>query len=312
MSSAYRIEKIPNLEDKLDDGKGYRPQLWEVQVRHALRRYQDYFVDEDHRRDWVLAQTEGTARTFLEPSFLSPELNEDGSVMDALDLVSQVVTFLTDPHEQETARTLYSNLRMKASGETFWEFYQQFRNLAQQGGVKDKTILKMDLQAKIPSRLRKQLFHEYRRAKTLEDYVAAVQAEDQGQIVESNYYSRRQEPAEPRQVSRDRRPINDTSARKPLQQAPDPKDQRTDRSSWRPTQQTPGTQNPAQADTPRAQTPANTPRHFSQPPQNRGSTPRIYEMEPDDDGGSEPDSQAVGDNDNLPVEEPTPRAKDQA
>ena len=65
-----------------------------------MRRYDQYFVDDDHRKDWLLTQTEGTARTFLEPFFLSPTLNDDGNIADALDLVEQVVKFLTNPYEQ--------------------------------------------------------------------------------------------------------------------------------------------------------------------------------------------------------------------
>jgi hypothetical protein len=239
---------------------------------------------------------------------LSPTLNEDGNLADALDLVDQVVKFLTNPHEQQTARNLYSALKMKAAGQTFWDFYQQFRILASQGGVTDKSILKMDLQDKLPSRLRKQLFHEYRRARTLEEYVEAVQAEDQGQIVENTIYASRSGPSATGINSHPRSQVNISSGTtgKSLQASTASSSQR------RETSQPPGQQISTRADTPRAQTPTNAPRHFAQRPPSRGYTSRVNEMEVGaDDGGPMSDSQAT-DDDNLPVEEPTPRAKDLA
>jgi hypothetical protein len=275
-----------------------------------MRRYSQYFLDDEHRKDWLLAQTEGMARTFLEPFFLSATLNDDGDIADALDLVEQVVKFLTNPHEQQTARNLYSTLKMRAAGQTFWEFYHQFRILASQGGVTDKSILKMDLQDKLPSRLRKQLFHEYRRARTLEEYVEAIQAEDQGQIVESTIYASRSGSSATSINSYPRREVDVSSGTtgKSLQASTV-----ASSSQRRATSQPPGQQTSVRADTPRAQTPTNAPRHFSQRPPSHGYTSRVNEMEVDgDEGGPVSDSQAADDNDNLPVEEPTPRAKDQA
>ena len=323
MSYATRIEKIPNLHDKLSDGIEYSPRLWKVQVQNSLSRYKSYFVDDDHRKDWLLAQTEGMARTFLEPSFLSTEVNEDGSPVDALDLIAQLVAFLTNPHEQQTARNNYTALTM-GPRETFWEFYQQFRTLARKGGINDKSILKMDLQDKIPSRLRKQLFHEYRKARNLEDYVEAIQAEDQGQMVERTIYHKESESSAGKTISSSRRQASprERSAPShtsvPSHSAPQPWKANVSFSEspgWR-SNQSPAPQNSARADTPRAQTPANAPRHFSsQPPANRPYTPRINEIGVDDgDDGSDSDSNTVEDNERnatLPVEKPTPRAKDQ-
>ena len=48
----------------------YSPPLWEVQIQNALRRYDRFFLDDEHRKDYILQQTEGMARTFLEPLFL--------------------------------------------------------------------------------------------------------------------------------------------------------------------------------------------------------------------------------------------------
>lgn len=90
----------------------------EVGVRNRLKRYKPYFVDEEHCKEWVLNQTEGMAQTFLEPAFLDAEKNEDGELLDALDLVEQLVSFLTNPHEKQTARSDYSTLQM-AGNESF-------------------------------------------------------------------------------------------------------------------------------------------------------------------------------------------------
>ena len=248
-----------------------------------------------------------------------------GTQRHTLDLISQVVTFLTNPHEQQTARNDYSALVME-SGETFWEFYHEFRTLAKKGGVNDRSTLKMDLQDKILSRLRRRLFHEYRKSRTLEEYVEAIQAEDQGQIAEQTLY--RNQPLNPtnrstssssrRAVKNQRREKTSAGPSRPQQehrnespvpwksQSPAPRNE-----SWR--NKSPALQPSARADIPRASTPGNAPRHFSSQPY-RQSSSRINEIEYNSDDGSELGD--VEDNDDataaLPAKEPTPRAKDQA
>ena len=190
-SHATRIEKIPNLSDKLSDGVSYSPRLWEVQVKNTLERWDRYFYDDTHKKDWILAQTEGTARSFLEPFFLEASYNADN---DALALVEELVSFLANPAEQQTARDQYNALRMKQS-DTFWTFYQQFRTLASTARMLDDNMLRMDLRDKIAPRLRRQLHSEYAKSNSLGQWVAAIQAEDQGQIAERTVYANQQDAA---------------------------------------------------------------------------------------------------------------------
>ena len=305
MSIASRIEKIPNLHEKLSDGIEYSPKLWEVQIQNSLRRYQQYFIDDDHRKDWVLAQTDGMARTFLEPSFLEPQPDED-----ALDLVAQVVAFLTNPHESQTARNKYIALDMEEY-DSFWPFYHEFRTLAKKSGMRDKEVLKLDLHDKIKSRLRKKLFHEYRKSRTLEEYVEAIQAEDQGQLAEMNVYNNKpltSKTSSSNNKSSSSRNSN-TSSNHRTERSSSHRDSRT-------LAQPSSSSSPhTRADTPRTSSsaPANTPRYFSssQPP-NR-FPPRINEVDIDDsEQGDVEDNIEDNNNADSLVDEPTPRVKDQA
>ena len=90
ISHAARIENIPNLSNKLLDGLDYSPRLWEVQVKNSLERFSQHFYDDTHRKDWLLAQTEGTARSFLEPFF-----SEAPYETDALALVGRAGVVLS-------------------------------------------------------------------------------------------------------------------------------------------------------------------------------------------------------------------------
>lgn len=305
MSYATRIEKIPNLHPKLSDGVEYSPKLWEVQVQNALRRYANYFMDEDHKKDWLLNQTEGMARTFLEPAFIEPEFNEEGNLVDALDLVDQLVSFLSNPHDKQTARSKYSALQME-SRNSFWTFYHEFRTLARTAGINDKSVLKMDLQEKLPPRLRKQLFQEYRKSRSLEEYVEAIQAEDQGQHVERTYHATSESSASVRSTSR--RAIKATATFAIPQQTIARTSPLTDATAYqpRPHKWSPSPPNPARNDTPRAQTPAQTPRHYSSQPAQRSHTPyRVNEI----DAGQPSDGESEGDNGEEyedAVEEPPP------
>jgi hypothetical protein len=296
MSYATRIQKIPNLPTKLSDGIDYSPRLWEVQVRNALNRYANYFMDEDHKKDWLLNQTSGMAQTFLEPAFLEPEFNEDGDPIDVLDLVEQLVSFLSNPHDKQTARSDYSALVMSPAA-SFWTFYHSFRTLARKAGISDKSVLKMDLQEKIPGRLRKKLYQEYRTSRTLEDYVEAIQAEDQGQFVERTYFASSESSVS---KSSSRRPIKTSmkteTALHPSQAGPSKSFGAEDR---RPTSRLPTPNLPARTDTPRAQTPAIVPRHYSsQPTQRQNTSYRVNEI----DAGQPSESDSDEDNEEVYVD----------
>lgn len=127
----------------------------------------------------------------------------------------------------------------------------------------------MDLQDKLPSRLRKRLFQEYRTSKSLEAYVEAIQAEDQGQFVERTYF-KESSTAKPgprkQQILRGQVPKE--------QPAPSSSQSQSRSVGWTDRRPTPNPNQtfPARADTPRAETPANAPRHFSSQPNQRSIT----------------------------------------
>jgi hypothetical protein len=217
-------------------------------------------------------------------------------------------------------------------GEHFWEFYHKFRTLARKAGMNDQVSLKMDLKDKISSRLRTKLFNEYRTARTLEDYVEAIQTEDQGQIMEHTYYGASNSPAPVKSNPSSRHHAKDSPRERdaPIYaSAPAYRSQpntgvqhsgtmqtSAPGGTQRRSTQSPGPQNSARADTPRAQTPANAPRHYSTQPPNRGYPSRINEIEVGDDGGPNSDNDIADDtggNADLHAEEEhTSRAKDLA
>ncbi|KAG9244224.1 hypothetical protein BJ878DRAFT_480382 [Calycina marina] len=132
------------------------------------------------------APLEGESKIPL--TFLEPTLDAGGNLVEALDLVEEVVSFLSNPHEQQTAGDNYHALHMR-SGESFWEFYHKFGTLASTARKMDVSILKMDLRDKLLPRLRRQLHSEYKNTRTLKEWVAEFQAEDQGQTAKRTVYA---------------------------------------------------------------------------------------------------------------------------
>jgi len=63
------------------------------------------------------------------------------NAQDANELVDSVVTFLTNPAEQQEAHDQYRQLRMN-DRTMFWDFYQKFRILASTGGITDDYTLR--------------------------------------------------------------------------------------------------------------------------------------------------------------------------
>lgn len=300
MSTASRIEKIPNLHTKLSDGVEYSPKLWEAQVQNSLRRYAPYFIDEDHKKDWLLNQTEGMAHTFLEPAFVTIEYNEQGEPVDALDLVGQLVDFLTNPNDEQTAWDLYQELKMDPRT-PFWTFYHRFRTLARKAGFGDQAALKRDLKDKIAPRLRKNLHQEFRKSRNLNEFVAAIQAEDQGQYVERHRHGSSETPHKANSRSMNASSFHvakgkstETGGGSDRRSRPNHAEQRS--SSWDGPPRSPSPAYPARSDIPRAQSPALTPRHYSSQPSPRPSTPyRVNEI----DAGHASDSNSEDDNEDA-------------
>jgi hypothetical protein len=120
----------------------------------------------------VLDNTEGRARDYLEPLFLDTDTTQSAD-----DLIESVVSFLTNPAEQQTAHDKYRNLQMSERA-TFWNFYQTFRILATTGGIKDDYTLRTDLRDKITPRLRTAVVQEWRRCRNITEYAAVIQDAD--------------------------------------------------------------------------------------------------------------------------------------
>ena len=277
-----------------------------MQIQNALRRYNRFFLDDDHRKDYILQQTEGMARTFLEPLFLEPEPDQD-----PLELVEQVVSFLTNPSAAQIARNKYFALRM-TSGAPFWTFYHEFRTEASTAGIRDENTLKMDLRDKILPRLRVKLFHEYRRSRTLSEWVAAIQEEDSGQTAERTVYGSpaisgntrdnraRQTSSTTHENPTSRRSVPTTQKVIPEDTAPQ---QRSSTPGFSGNQQRP----PWRSDTPRQNNPQSR-----NTPDIRHSTPRVNEIavqEPTHDSDENDEFYDIPDELDDP---PVSRAKDSA
>ncbi|RKF54875.1 putative simnilar to protein from sclerotinia sclerotiorum [Erysiphe neolycopersici] len=137
--SNIRRAVVPNLSSKLNDGKNVSPDLWKLKILDKLEMYADDFLSDRHRKNYLIDQTEGIARKYLEPLILSNNLDQG-----VYDLVDDVVTFLTDPAEADNARNNYLNLAMKPN-QTIWDFYRQFRILASTAGITQDLVLRSDL-----------------------------------------------------------------------------------------------------------------------------------------------------------------------
>ncbi len=303
-SVSSRIEKIPRLPVKLSDGITYRPRLWQQQILNHLEWYGQYFLNDEHKKSYIIDNTEGIARDFLEPLFLDPDGN-----CDPYDLIDSVCKFLTNPAEQSLARTEFKKLDMKAY-KTFWEFYHVFRTTATLAGYRDDLTLRTELKDKLLPRLRMKLTQEWRRCHTLTEWVAAIQEEDAAWIEERMLHSTPASDKPPNRSGayfsshtvRSNPPAQEASIRDSYNLPSNP--------PWRidnpPSKDRPNT--PWRTDTPRQQTPSA--RHSSAPP-NRHSTPHVNEIAMDDTL-EESYEDAVEHLDADKLEAPCPQAKDDA
>lgn len=185
--ASLRREKIPLLPCKLSDGKAYKAKLWNRQILDRLEWYQDHFFNENHRRSFILDNTEGIARDFLEPLFLDLE-----NTQDALELVDAVTTFLSDPAEQDIAMNEFLNLNMDRSPSlSFWDFYQRFRTLATTAQIRDDLSLRTALRDKITPALRRGAVLEWNRCRTIDQYASVIQQLDADDLAVRTRNSRR-------------------------------------------------------------------------------------------------------------------------
>jgi hypothetical protein len=311
VSVSSRIEKIPNLREKLTDGIAYRPRLWQRQILSRLEWYSRYFVNDDHRKSYILDNTDGTARDFLEPLFLDPDDNSD-----PYDLVDSVCKFLTNPAEQSDARTKFKKLQMTAD-KTFWEFYHVFRTTATLAGIRDDLTLRTELRDKLLPRLRMKLTQEWRRCDNLSEWVAAIQEEDAAWIEERVLHGT---PAPDKATKRSGIYANSRTARNNLSAPALPADNvpqvsfdvpiRGSTSGSVSSKDRPNT--PWRNDTPRQQTPFSAKTSSSSVPP-RHSTPRINEIAMDDDDLEDSYEDATEHLDADELEKAaSPRAKDDA
>jgi hypothetical protein len=178
-----RIERIPNLEEKLSDGTSYRVSHWEARVLNNLECYHGYFAGERSRKFYVLDQTEGTAREYLSPLVL-----DKYNTMSAEDVVQELVDFLSDPAEAQQAEVDFKKLEM-GPRDNFWEFHLEFSRLASLAGIRTDKHLRDALREKLPSKIRTRLHLEWARTTTYREYLTAVQQESTGQAAEDEYFS---------------------------------------------------------------------------------------------------------------------------
>jgi len=246
-----------------------------------LEWYNQYFLNDEHKKSYILDNTEGIARDFLEPLFLDPDGN-----CDPYDLIDSVCKFLTNPAEQSLARTEFKKLKM-TTNKTFWEFYHVFRTTATLASIRDDLTLRTELKDKLLPRLRMKLTQEWRRCNTLVEWVAAIQEEDAAWIEEqtlhgtytvSNKASNRSGTYSNSRTARNDLPVPELSPTvMPKASFDFPVTARGSTTS-NPSKDRPNT--PWRTDNPRQQTPFSA-RHSSAPP-NRQSTPHINEVAMDD------------------------------
>ncbi|TQS33676.1 hypothetical protein Golomagni_05971 [Golovinomyces magnicellulatus] len=164
-----QITKIPDLAAKLSDGIEISASLWKSQILDKFETYESQFISHRQKKNYLIDQTEGIARKFLEPLVLN---SHSGQEID--DLIEEVVNFLTNPAEVDNARNDYLNLEM-TTNQTFWEFYREFRVSASTAGITQDLVLRNDLRDKILTRLRIAVANEWPRCNNLRDYAAAIQ-----------------------------------------------------------------------------------------------------------------------------------------
>lgn len=272
ISVLSRIEKIPKLPTRLSDGITYRPRLWQQQILNHLDWYSRYFLNDEHRKSYILDNTEGMARDFLEPLFLDPDGNSD-----PYDLIDSVCKFLTNPAEKSQARTKFKKLEMEADN-TFWEFYHEFRTTATLAGFRDDLTLRTELRDKLLPRLRMKLTQEWRRCDNLTEWVAAIQEEDAAWVAERTLHGG---PASDKSTTRSGIYAGSRTAYNNLPVPKPPVVPRVsfdtsarDTTSHNAPKNRPNT--PWRNDTPRQQTPL--PARYSNVPPTRQSTPHVSEI----------------------------------
>lgn len=206
-SGFRRIERIPYLAEKLSDGRIYRAKQWESRILDNLEDYGDFFISDRQKKNYVLDQTEGIARDYL-----APKIADRSSDASPEDLVHDVVTFLSDPAEQQQGEIDFEALHMLPK-ETFWEFYLEFCRLASIAEITDQRRLRNAMRGKVLSRLRKPLNQKWAETSTFDEWVTAIQNEDTGYRAETTLYASfpiptprsREPPAKPTRSSEPRR-----------------------------------------------------------------------------------------------------------
>ncbi|KHJ33229.1 putative simnilar to protein from sclerotinia sclerotiorum [Erysiphe necator] len=66
---------VPNLSSKLNDVKEVSPNLWKLKIIDKLEMYANNFLSDRHQKNYLIDQTEGIARKYLEPLILNKDLD---------------------------------------------------------------------------------------------------------------------------------------------------------------------------------------------------------------------------------------------
>jgi hypothetical protein len=139
--------------DKLDDGKIYSFDAWEIEMRGKLtNQARDYPTDTDQVL-YIYSRTTGTARDHMTPRMKATSLFRLKTAEEAFALLDMV---FNDPMQKQKKKREYRSWRYIPEAKPYQEFYTQFMTLAQEAEI-DEEDLKNDLYEKLPDEMQLQV-----------------------------------------------------------------------------------------------------------------------------------------------------------
>lgn len=124
-------KRMPKIEP-LSDGTSPTFRQWQASIRDRLEFSQDQYPSERARMAEVWGHTEGLAKEYLEPQYLSESPQE--RFRSANEMIDLLKTYFVSGNEQAEYRTAFHKLQMDRS-ETFPAFKARFLSAAIKGRV---------------------------------------------------------------------------------------------------------------------------------------------------------------------------------
>ncbi|KAI1007316.1 hypothetical protein K3495_g896 [Podosphaera aphanis] len=131
------VSRVPDLSEKLEDGKNPTFDAWEIMLENNLTTYSFRWSTERARMSYIFAQTKGSAQSHLTHRMKS---SHPQRFIDSKEMLEWLEGFYRDPNERESARIEYNKLRMRPN-ETFNHFYSRFSGLVSKARIVPKDTL---------------------------------------------------------------------------------------------------------------------------------------------------------------------------